>query len=802
MRSSRRRRSRPPSASRLGASISATANGGRERSMPSSHLRTSEATRAASPARTTGARRRQRDDGDRVESRGGCRLDTRRERVRRERDEGRVIADVAPERGERGMDENAPLHRRQPLDRFRPRFGPEPESRRRAERAIALRLDECRAASRLAAVRERRRAIVADRLPGRSRRELHARGRRRRRGRGAERGCDRDEPRHRSRVVVGPFRVRKDHFGRPARPLLRQRLRVRELAGRRRARHVVLPLPRQRQQRIRARCGRPDFGREAGDPQRIERQPRRFEQSQDFDRCARRFGLEHVFVRQRDQRRHRLARRDAPGHGSERCELREQIVPGAPRLPLGRRQRAVSGPAGRREPRAPEFGPFARCAVRGPAQTRARRSPAVRQRAIDGGKRTDRVVERDVAPAVAKPIGFELPPGAASRRAPPQRTASAAVPPRGPWEAARARGRSGRAAAERIGTSLDRVAKRQVVRTDGVLAPGPLQRRAEDVLGERADLVAARRKILDGDADRRAGIGKRAFACPAERARDFIARRTARGTPQRSGRIAHRCAMPDLHPRRSERGKEALLLRRELDETRQRHRCAAPDARGRGTADKPVRQLCRVQRAARRENPRRTRRPTARTPRSRRRPRPTRASCGPPAPHAWTNDQASAASAAAPCSSISDNPSEATIRFHRYAPCAEGKSRGGATGLSEARTSSQRRSSQPFHGMTTAADHTARPAARCASSWIAASRRARRLFGVTTVVPEASAARSGDGNASHARAPVTTLPCYRWQTAGSGRGAAQARQRCRKEALRFSTKARIPSFWSSVANSE
>jgi hypothetical protein len=81
-------------------------------------------------------------------------------------------------------------------------------------------------------------------------------------------------------------------------------------------------------------------------------------------------------------------------------------------------------------------------------------------------------------------------------------------------------------------------AERQVVRPRRVLAPRRLQRGTEYLFGERANLLAPRGEILDGDADHRAGIGQHTIACPLQRACHLHARRrgseTSRPRPAQS----------------------------------------------------------------------------------------------------------------------------------------------------------------------------------------------------------------------------------------------------------------------------
>ncbi len=121
----------------------------------------------------------------------------------------------------------------------------------------------------------------------------------------------------------------------------------------------------------------------------------------------------------------------------------------------------------------------------------------------------------------------------------------------------------------------ERAAERDVVRTRRVFSPGPLQMRAQNVLGQRHDLVAPLGEILHRDRDRRGGVGKRARARPLERRDDLVDRRGARDANDVRGRLGQRIDLGDLRTRGAERVEQSLLLRTALDESGERDGSAA-----------------------------------------------------------------------------------------------------------------------------------------------------------------------------------------------------------------------------------
>ena len=127
-----------------------------------------------------------------------------------------------------------------------------------------------------------------------------------------------------------------------ARPLLRQRLRIGELARGRRSRHVAFALHTSGSKGFgRGAGGR--VGLQTGHPQRIERQAGGLEPAQNLNGRGSGFRLEHLVACERNERRNGLAAVEAPRHRPERREFGQQVVPGRSRLPFHRRKRPLSG---------------------------------------------------------------------------------------------------------------------------------------------------------------------------------------------------------------------------------------------------------------------------------------------------------------------------------------------------------------------------------------------------------------------------------------------------------------------------
>ncbi len=435
----------------------------------------------------------------------------------------------------------------------------------------------------------------------------------------------------RANVIVDVRRERKDHVLRAARPLRGQRFGVRELPRRSCVRRVAFALPCERKQRVGSRRRRPGVGGEPGDPQGVERKPRRFEPAEDLHGSARRLRLKDVLACECSERCHCVVRRDALSDPAERRKLGKQLVPHASRLPFRRRKRPVPGPSHRLDPRTPECGPLTRARAGRPAQPLARLSPALRKRLIDAGKRGDRVIDCGIAPPFLEPVAFELRPA--------QPIAGRCCQIR------RAQQRGGTPHRERTVCERDQVdrrreqrhrarrgTERQVVRPRRLLVARPLQRGTEYLVGERAYFLASRPEILHRDADRRAGIGQHAVACPPQRAHHLVARGRRRDPPHRAGHIAGRLAMRDGHPGSRERTDEPLLLWRRLDESREAHRGAAPRGDASCVVREPVGKLPEIDARSRRPSWPRTDRPSERTLAGRRRRRSIRASSRRPRP--------------------------------------------------------------------------------------------------------------------------------------------------------------------------
>ena len=141
----------------------------------------------------------------------------------------------------------------------------------RLKRTIALRLDRVRTAANARAFGERLHAKIGNRFQ-RRRRSVKLRRVRCVAGFRIERSQRRqvqlcDELRGPTRfVVVDAACIARDHPGGSAQQKRRHFSRKAELARGARARHVVIALPGERQQRMRLRRARPAIGGKTGDP--------------------------------------------------------------------------------------------------------------------------------------------------------------------------------------------------------------------------------------------------------------------------------------------------------------------------------------------------------------------------------------------------------------------------------------------------------------------------------------------------------------------------------------------------------
>ena len=551
--------------------------------------------------------------------------------------------DVAPERGQRGMHEDAPLRRREPVhaasgQRSRRRR----IARHRLERAVALRRDQRRAASRprvpSASGGARSSATVscywrAVELHARRRRPAALRRPQRCRRARARTSCADDRRR-------SP-RSEKTTSGAPRAHCARQRLRVRELARRRRSRHVAFALPRERQQRIGPRRRRPAFGGESGDPQaRRTASPAASSTAEDLNRApAADSGWNTLSRASATSAATASPRRMRRRHRARASRTR----PAARPRPL---RACHSADESARSPGHPAASSHARhdsaqsrgVARRTAADRSSRRAAAARTRDRCGAHRATMRSERQLAPPFAQPRRFELRPDEASR----------------PRRAARYGERSS-AAARAIGSGPCASAMRSsAAATSGTVArprrrakgctaaprPRAPATAAPDTESRRRARGSPRAAIRDPRSRcRRSRRDRPARArAPTQRARDLVARRGAglrarHARWHRLPRSRQRRHARDAHSRRCERGEQALLLRRELDEARQRHRGAAPRRHVRRAVREPVRQAARSSSAAAlRHRARGSPRPSARRPRCRRRRRTMRASSARPRP--------------------------------------------------------------------------------------------------------------------------------------------------------------------------
>ena len=417
------------------------------------------------------------------------------------------------------MRELAALRRAQSVLAPRPGLGPEAEGGHRAERAVALRLEQRRAPAQRRSRRHRRRARVVARIQVRAGGEHRGRRARRRcrRRRAGPRG---DERRRDARVVVDALRMAEDDLGRRARKEIGDQTRVVQLARGRRPRHPALALPGERQQRVRSRGRRPRLGAETGDPEGIERQSGRLEQPEDPDRRRRRFRLEHRLGRESGEQRQRFPSRQPAGHHFEPGQRCQQVVPGPERLVLGAAPGSIAGPADGGQQRAPVVAPGARRRAAAQPRPRQCRAAALRERGVDGFEAAGERAGVDRFAAGLPPIVSPRPRGAATphRRRAETASARAARPARG--TATRRRGRGG---------------------------PAPRPRRARR--------PARRRATGRRDAAPRAG---RATAAPGKGCRRpapqprRAARRGRRSRRRRSTPVRRRCASaPSAAPRRS-----------------------------------------------------------------------------------------------------------------------------------------------------------------------------------------------------------------------------------------------------------
>ena len=414
--------------------------------------------------------------------------------------------------------------------------------------------------------------------------------------------------------------------------------------------------------RLRPRGRRPTVHRAATPPLRAVR---------GSDRCGRRFRLEHVFVRQRDQRRHRLARgmRRVTAPSVANCVSRSSQAPRAchsaddsarsPGQPAAAshcaRIRSIHEVCRSRacaDPRAPlASGPRARDRRRTVRRSRRR---ARRRAALRGATR------------------LRVAPGAASRRAPPRRTASAAAPPRGPWAAARARARSGRG--PRRGSARRRPRRQATGCTDATASSRPGHCSDGQRMSSASARTSSRRDAKSSMAMPIVASGSASARSRAQRSARAISSRGVAPTARRNGpaesRTVAQCptSIPAAASAARSRcccGESSTNPASVTDAPRQMRAAEAPRTSQSGNCAgsiAPPAVRIPAKSSAQRANAAQSSSPPAHARQLR-----------PPAPHAWTNDQASAASVAAPCSSISDKPSEATIRFHRYAPCADGQ---------------------------------------------------------------------------------------------------------------------------------
>ncbi len=289
----------------------------------------------------------------------------------------------------------------------------------------------------------------------------------------------------------------------------------------------------------------------------------------------------------------------APQRARHRTQLREcaqQAQEGVARLPLAASQRALAGPAERRQPRAPRIGPRGgrlRCGGRrdGGAPARGDRVVAAR------GQRPDRRAERHRTQTQSPPFAFATgarhPCGVAIgqvRRAQHERRAGHRQRTAHPIDQRQRAGHQrnvGQRRAERNGVRPRRVGRATLE-----------QFRTQHVLGHGQHFVAPLVEIRDHDADACRGIGQRAFARERQRRDEFGLRRGGRhaNAPPRA-----RLRQLDDRQRASgrlQRIEQSLLLRREFEKAGQHELRVAPRGHGGRRGREHVGELRRVGEAA------------------------------------------------------------------------------------------------------------------------------------------------------------------------------------------------------------
>ena len=668
------------------------------------------------PSRTTAGSRRHRAARKRRHGGGSRGIDARLQTRRRQRHQRCVIGDVAPERGQRRMHQASPLHRGQAFDRRRPRIRAEAEHRGRAERAVALRFDERRAARRRRLRGQRRRPLVGDRV---------------RRGRGLElrprRRCGRSRvprataPQARSRTWSADDRRRCAHTR--TRPRARRAPIARSAPARTRAR-----APRSTRGTLRSRChaiGSSGLGCGAGG-QRSAASPATQRASSGTPAASSRpeiwIGAATVSGWNtslpasaasvataspraiRDATEPSVANRARSSSQAPRaCHSADESEP-CPGQPAAASQRRHASVHSRGD---------ARAGIRSPARAARQRfasegcvaATAPIASSSEMSRRPSRSQSASRCAHHSDSSGEAGDVGRAQKR---RRLARPAT--------ARAQGRSTRAprrSAER------RSPRRQATGcTDARRLPAPATAAPDRECPRPSARTSSRRDAKSSIAMpmRRVRIGKRPFTRPLKRKDDLVARGRAGGTPclRTAVRVRHRGMARDSHSGRRQRSEEPLLLRRDLDEPRQhdRWRRATRARRPRGARANPA--IARDPARCRgRGSPRRYR-PSARAPRNRRRLRPTRASWARPFPTHGRATRRRRRARPRPA-----RRSATWRRSRRWSPTGTRLPRArGAAAVHRrspmAMTSSHSRSSQPLQGMTVGAFQTLRPAARCA----------------------------------------------------------------------------------------
>ncbi len=297
-----------------------------------------------------------------------------------------------------------------------------------------------------------------------------------------------------------------------------------------RPRNAALALPADRQQRIRRRRARPRVGRHAGHPQRVEREPGRFEQPEDADARTARFRLEELLARETPQRCRAPRRAKAsarPPTGAANAPSRSFHAPCAWYSAVSSARSL--GPAG-------SFSQLRQCSTQArgvaatrPARRRAGPSPPRREMRVDTARARSATSSRSASRRR----------GRASVRSSDARTSQSTLAPRqvgrtqqrGRARHARSDARPARcrsSAHSTSGTSASGDAERDVVGTGGAC------RRPGHCSAGHKPIVASARTRLRRCARSgttiptcAAGVARRPLARPVERRDQLVARRLA-----------------------------------------------------------------------------------------------------------------------------------------------------------------------------------------------------------------------------------------------------------------------------------